>query len=99
MIHVTDQRRLEQAEILFDAFVQYRTRYRVKLAAPLAEWETHSSFDSVTDCKVAQEEELEIAEHAAEHGNCRTKTECDVFVTQAKMAKCMGTDDPRLKER
>jgi hypothetical protein len=27
MIDVTDQRTLEQAEILLDAFVQYRTRY------------------------------------------------------------------------
>jgi hypothetical protein len=65
----------------------------VNLVAPLSEWTMDDSYDSVEDCHTALMRQFEISQHA----KCRTENECAVFQTQAKMAKCIATDDPRLK--
>jgi hypothetical protein len=69
----------------------------VNLGAPLSEWETYDSYDSAADCHNAALEQLAISEHVSAHHNCDTENTCETLQTQTKLAKCIATDDPRLK--
>ena len=82
--------------------------------APLAHWDVRDSFDTAAECrrlrddnsaaalKRSKKEDAQIdaqvdAEMKWEKGATRKATQTDVSVEM--MAKCIASDDPRLKEK
>jgi hypothetical protein len=76
---------------------------RVVGYAPLSEWQIGESFDSAAECEQALSDGIKANRKLAEEvGNCRPVpgTTCDdVLLHDAALAKCIATDDPRLKEK
>jgi hypothetical protein len=76
--------------------------YVVLRGAPLSEWIIDESFDSAAECEQARHDGILSARQSAEKaGICKPvpgSTCDDPLLQEAVLAKCIATDDPRLKE-
>jgi len=70
--------------------------------APLAYWETEGSFDRAVDCEQMRKGNVELMSNLRKK-SFRPHTDqspgSDLGLQGALAAKCIATDDPRLKEK
>jgi hypothetical protein len=66
-----------------------------------SDWDIVNSYDSATECRKAQIDNLKNAETAEANkmNNNLAKRDKAETIPMAKAAKCIATDDPRLEEK
>jgi hypothetical protein len=76
-------------------------RYTIVRDAPIARWPIDSSFDTAAECQQGILDNIIGTRNAAvAAGKCSSTpgTECnEVLLQRSGLAKCIATDDPRLK--
>jgi hypothetical protein len=67
----------------------------VKIDSPLAQWKTYKSFDSAAECEAAKPEMINAIASGLSEFQKKDKTNPEYV--GAWNAKCVASDDPRLK--
>jgi hypothetical protein len=67
---------------------------QLNLHAPVSRWEIESSYDRADDCQRIIARFVQMYPHLKDEGSGFTKAKAWPMVN----AKCIATDDPRLKE-
>jgi hypothetical protein len=70
--------------------------------APISKWDISQSFDTASDCETSRSRSFnEVIHGLAQHqfkGTCGD-AKMDPIAAQITLARCIATDDPRLKEK
>ena len=76
-------------------FTPFMPPYQIDDSAHISRWEIHSSFDTANECEEARLQANEM--HQSDRPDLGPKTRKEMDALRLLYAKCVATDDPRLK--